>query len=1193
MMKQRTKPTRPRRLALGALVSVTLLGAACAAPPKPKIVQQAENRISHSDTEELTTLQPRLLREAKSYEIEARQAYKRRELDRARLYAHLALQRYETARNFVERDSARMLVKNMKEANTELAAEEQALSEERREMERFRELQDRFSSVRGELEQVREDLRGAAAQAKRLLLQARTRQAEALGAGASSVAPREYAEARLLVESALEAYDAQLYDEASASAREAISNFDGLIERSAESARAKRKAEAKAAEQRATREVDEDKARVAAQEAIDAATEAQTAAIGAQMATRQEALYEQGVFLLQSAERRLREGNYTGAEAKAQQSRETFLQGARADDANVSGAQATGASYGSAEVAQAIQRAEDARAAALARGASGPGLQRGDYALELARQAAQRDEPSRALQKAAEAAAAYEGLMGSQLAQAPGAGSGEDRTTPRRRRASGALAERAEEMIVGLQLDRAEALGQMKDERCPGAFREFEAVLELAQQRQDAGDHGQAFEFAVRASERLGRCDVSAAAATAAASEASGPRKPTPEERAEKARRESAADALSQAQGDYAELSVEVPEDPRLRRPAVLIGSAEQWFNQRDYAQAEKLSERAIEAMEELRDELDKERAVSEAVARKEASRPDPEAGPEEGSEGTTTDERLRAACRRVDGLIEQAKATQLRASRRELSEPNQERYRRGTRSLTRARALRREEVCESAEIIAQEAVATFEELASTREDLPRPDELDSQKQPESTTSTKTDQGEQTEPEEPDTTREPANERATTRPPETTPAPDAGAAQDPAQEAAASEAIAKARLAKARVADASNSNVFATADSLLREAERLNRQGQWAKAEGLARQAAGAFKSLDDDTAVTDDQGRQVDPNWKPAYSKVLDALIRRDEVTDEIGEPERDVFARGKANLQRSRTAWESDDFLAASKFAEAARDDFDEALEAAEARRDREEQKEQAAKEQAAKEQAAKEQAAKEQAAKTEAAKTEAAKTEAAKQKTQQRRAAEDALRAASVAKEVCQKERCDLRDERALFKANETYKGAEQAMKAGDYARASELASEATQTYEQIQTKPRGFLMPDGVTRVSRVGGRLKLNPRVKFQSGGTTIVAESLQSLDDLSKVLRENEQILESVSLVGYTDSRGNDKKNQELSQRRAAAVRQALVDRGVSDALLSSEGRGEANPIASNDTSEGRELNRRVEVIIKLKEGSS
>jgi OOP family OmpA-OmpF porin len=69
----------------------------------------------------------------------------------------------------------------------------------------------------------------------------------------------------------------------------------------------------------------------------------------------------------------------------------------------------------------------------------------------------------------------------------------------------------------------------------------------------------------------------------------------------------------------------------------------------------------------------------------------------------------------------------------------------------------------------------------------------------------------------------------------------------------------------------------------------------------------------------------------------------------------------------------------------------------------------------------------------------------------------------------------------------------------------------------------------------------------------------------------------------SAKIVGYTDSQGSDAYNQKLSQNRANAVVAELKKRGVAATQLSAEGKGEANPVASNMTAEGRAANRRIE----------
>jgi outer membrane protein OmpA-like peptidoglycan-associated protein len=71
-----------------------------------------------------------------------------------------------------------------------------------------------------------------------------------------------------------------------------------------------------------------------------------------------------------------------------------------------------------------------------------------------------------------------------------------------------------------------------------------------------------------------------------------------------------------------------------------------------------------------------------------------------------------------------------------------------------------------------------------------------------------------------------------------------------------------------------------------------------------------------------------------------------------------------------------------------------------------------------------------------------------------------------------------------------------------------------------------------------------------------------------------------------LSVEGYTDSVGSDEVNQVLSEKRAGAVRDYLVQQGVDPASINATGFGKSNPVASNDTNEGRQQNRRVEIII-------
>jgi outer membrane protein OmpA-like peptidoglycan-associated protein len=71
-----------------------------------------------------------------------------------------------------------------------------------------------------------------------------------------------------------------------------------------------------------------------------------------------------------------------------------------------------------------------------------------------------------------------------------------------------------------------------------------------------------------------------------------------------------------------------------------------------------------------------------------------------------------------------------------------------------------------------------------------------------------------------------------------------------------------------------------------------------------------------------------------------------------------------------------------------------------------------------------------------------------------------------------------------------------------------------------------------------------------------------------------------------VQVEGYTDPTGNDEYNIKLSQQRADAIRDHLVAQGVPAASVTAIGYGKANPVASNDTADGRQENRRVELVV-------
>lgn len=103
------------------------------------------------------------------------------------------------------------------------------------------------------------------------------------------------------------------------------------------------------------------------------------------------------------------------------------------------------------------------------------------------------------------------------------------------------------------------------------------------------------------------------------------------------------------------------------------------------------------------------------------------------------------------------------------------------------------------------------------------------------------------------------------------------------------------------------------------------------------------------------------------------------------------------------------------------------------------------------------------------------------------------------------------------------------------------------------------------------------------KAQLKSGGS----RSLQKLADFLKQYPQRKARIE-----GYTDSTGGADYNQALSERRANAVRTSLADMGISNDRISTHGYGKDSPVATNDTASGRQLNRRVEIILSDDNGN-
>jgi OmpA-OmpF porin, OOP family len=104
-------------------------------------------------------------------------------------------------------------------------------------------------------------------------------------------------------------------------------------------------------------------------------------------------------------------------------------------------------------------------------------------------------------------------------------------------------------------------------------------------------------------------------------------------------------------------------------------------------------------------------------------------------------------------------------------------------------------------------------------------------------------------------------------------------------------------------------------------------------------------------------------------------------------------------------------------------------------------------------------------------------------------------------------------------------------------------------------------------------------------VLFDTGKATLKPGAYTTIDRLATVLKEDAE--RKVLIEGHTDNVGSDEYNQSLSERRAGAVQAALFERGVAASQISTVGKGETTPVASNDDIGGRQQNRRVEMVFQ------
>jgi outer membrane protein OmpA-like peptidoglycan-associated protein len=135
------------------------------------------------------------------------------------------------------------------------------------------------------------------------------------------------------------------------------------------------------------------------------------------------------------------------------------------------------------------------------------------------------------------------------------------------------------------------------------------------------------------------------------------------------------------------------------------------------------------------------------------------------------------------------------------------------------------------------------------------------------------------------------------------------------------------------------------------------------------------------------------------------------------------------------------------------------------------------------------------------------------------------------------------------------------------------------------DQQEAELRAQLQSTGVS-VTRVGNQIILNmpSNITFATDQATVNPGFNDTLVSVGLVLKKFNKTV--IDVDGYTDNTGSDAHNQDLSQRRAVAVATILANQGIDQRRFYIDGKGEADPIASNATETGRAQNRRVEIYI-------
>ena len=203
------------------------------------------------------------------------------------------------------------------------------------------------------------------------------------------------------------------------------------------------------------------------------------------------------------------------------------------------------------------------------------------------------------------------------------------------------------------------------------------------------------------------------------------------------------------------------------------------------------------------------------------------------------------------------------------------------------------------------------------------------------------------------------------------------------------------------------------------------------------------------------------------------------------------------------------------------------------------------------------------------------------------QQARIAAETAAARSARAQI---EQAELQRTSAVAQSRQLEAQAQQRNAEAERAAAEQRAEVARQQAAQEQAKASQEIerleaqLEDMKAKQTSRGWVLTLGSDVLFDVGQAVLKPGAYRSIEQIAEFMQSNPE--RSVVIEGYTDDTGSDTLNLALSQRRADAVRQALIGRNIDPSRIRTQAFGEAYPVASNDTSAGRQLNRRVELVI-------